>query len=366
MGTVFRKAWTAPLPPNAEIVVLRGKRMARYRIRSGKVRTAEVFTAADGRERIRGETRSYIAKFRDAAGYWVERPTGCTDETAARAVLAQLVRRAELIRAGVITPEEDAASRHGAESIETNLDAWRDHLRLKGSTEHWYVQARRRVARVATDRGVKRLRDFTAATVERWLREQADTGMSAGTRNGYRQACVTFINWCVRAGRLTHNPLLAVAVADQRADTRRQRRALTEEELARLLDAAQRRPLARSRVPHIVLNARDEKNRRGSEIPLRADLAADIRAWLADRLAWEQQAGRCGMMAFIAIRMLVADHSTISASDAVAGTKPGHQSDAGTAPRAKTSGAGDRTSLSAPCTHSAASERERPATTNQS
>ena len=70
------------------------------------------------------------------------------------------------------------------------------------------------------------------------------TGMSAGTRNGYRQACVTFINWCVRAGRLTHNPLLAVAVADQRADTRRQRRALTEEELARLLDAAHRRPLS--------------------------------------------------------------------------------------------------------------------------
>ncbi len=355
MGTVFRKAWTAPLPPNAEIIVQRGKRMARYQLRNGKVRTAEVFTAADGRERIRGETKSYIAKFRDAAGYWVERPTGCTDETAARAVLAQLQRRAELVKAGVLTPEEDAASRHGAESIETNLDAWRDHLRLKGSTEHWYTQARRRVARVATDRGVKRLRDFTAATVERWLTDQTDQNMSAGTRNGYRQACVTFINWCVRAGRLTHNPLLAVAVADQRADTRRQRRALTEDELARLLDAAQRRPLADamtvrrgeakgqaqaklsaatrenllrigreraliyktlvltglrkgelasitvgqvdlggrdSRVPHIVLNARDEKNRRGSEIPLRADLAADIRAWLADRLALAQQAAR--------------------------------------------------------------------------
>ena len=355
MGTVFRKSWTAPLPPGAEIVEQRGKRIARYRIRSGKLRTAEVFTAADGRVRMRGTTKSYIAKFRDAAGYWIERPTGCSDETAARAVLAQLERRAELVKAGVLTPEEDAASRHGAESIETNLDAWRDHLRLKGSTEHWYTQARRRVARVATDRGVKRLRDFTAATVERWLTEQAEKGMSAGTRNGYRQACVTFINWCVRAGRLTHNPLLAVAVADQRADTRRQRRALTEEELARLLDAAQRRPLADAmtvrrgeargqaqaklsaatrehllrigreraliyktlvltglrkgelasitvgqvdlaggdcRVPHLLLNARDEKNRRGSEIPLRADLAADIRAWLADRLAWAQQAAR--------------------------------------------------------------------------
>ena len=43
-------------------------------------------------------------------------------------------------------------------------------------------------------------------------------------------------------------------------------------------------------VPHLLLHARDEKNRRGSEIPLRADLAADIRSWLADRLAWAQQA----------------------------------------------------------------------------
>ncbi|MCC6951380.1 MAG: site-specific integrase [Phycisphaerales bacterium] len=46
------------------------------------------------------------------------------------------------------------------------------------------------------------------------------------------------------------------------------------------------------RVPHLLLNARDEKNRRGSEIPLRADLAADIHSWLADRLARDQQAAR--------------------------------------------------------------------------
>ncbi|HRQ74691.1 MAG TPA: site-specific integrase [Phycisphaerales bacterium] len=352
MGTVFRKAWTAPLPPGAEIVEQRGKRVARWRLRNGKLRTAEVFEGKNGSLRIRGQTKSYIAKFRDAAGLWVEEATGCTDETAARAVLTRLQRRAELVRAGVLTPEEDAASKHGGESIETTLDAWRDHLRLKGSTEHWCTQVRRRVARVAGDRSVKRLRDFAAANVERWLAEQADAGMAAGTQNGYRQACVTFVNWCVRTQRLTHNPLLAVAVADQRADTRRKRRALTEDELARLLDAAQRRPLAdalmvrrgddegkplakvsdktrdrllwlgRERaliyktlvltglrkgelasitvgqvdlggaVPHLLLHARDEKNRRGSEIPLRADLAADIRAWLADCLTRAQQAAR--------------------------------------------------------------------------
>ena len=39
-----------------------------------------------------------------------------------------------------------------------------------------------------------------------------------------------------------------------------------------------------SAVPSIVLNAADEKNRQGSEIALRDDLAADLRDWLDDKL----------------------------------------------------------------------------------
>jgi integrase len=37
--------------------------------------------------------------------------------------------------------------------------------------------------------------------------------------------------------------------------------------------------------PHAVLHAADEKNRRGSNIPLREDLVADIRGWLDEKLA---------------------------------------------------------------------------------
>ena len=42
--------------------------------------------------------------------------------------------------------------------------------------------------------------------------------------------------------------------------------------------------------PFAELAAADEKNRQGSTIPLRADLADDIRRWLADRAAASQQA----------------------------------------------------------------------------
>jgi len=55
---------------------------------------------------------------------------------------------------------------------------------------------------------------------------------------------VVFANWCARTARLATNPITHVATADDRADQRRTRRALTDDELVRLLDAARRRPLA--------------------------------------------------------------------------------------------------------------------------
>jgi len=43
---------------------------------------------------------------------------------------------------------------------------------------------------------------------------------------------------------------------------------------------------------YLVLNAADEKNREGSTIPLRADLAADLRGWLADKATALQEAAK--------------------------------------------------------------------------
>jgi integrase len=37
-------------------------------------------------------------------------------------------------------------------------------------------------------------------------------------------------------------------------------------------------------VTYAILDAANEKNRQGSEIPLRADLAEDLRQWLAEKL----------------------------------------------------------------------------------
>jgi len=47
-----------------------------------------------------------------------------------------------------------------------------------------------------------------------------------------------------------------------------------------------------ARPPHIELLARDEKAGRGAKIPLRADLAADLREWLDEKLTAEQEKAR--------------------------------------------------------------------------
>jgi integrase len=89
--------------------------------------------------------------------------------------------------------------------------------------------------------------------VERWLVEQADAGLGASARNGYRESLVGFGNWCRRTKRLTTNPFADLPRADANSDRRHQRRALTEPELLRLLHVTRLRPLAelgRSKVAH--------------------------------------------------------------------------------------------------------------------
>jgi hypothetical protein len=62
--------------------------------------------------------------------------------------------------------------------------------------------------------------------------------MSARTRNAYRNALVSFCNWSGETDRLAANPFDTVPKANEKADPRRQRQAMTEEELSRLLPVA--------------------------------------------------------------------------------------------------------------------------------
>jgi integrase len=380
MGMVYRKSYTMPVPRGAEILEHNGQRIARWRLRNGQVRSGEVVDCKDGKLRVRGQSRSYIARYRDGRGEVVEVATNCKDVVAARAVLASLERRAELVRAGVMTPAEHDAASHADVPLAKHLDAYERHLKVKGCDARRILMLRRRIERLARECRFNKLNRMSGGPVERWLVERADEGMAAATRNSYREALICFANWCRRTHRLTVSPVENVPRADANVDRRHQRRALTEVELMRLLKSARLRPLAeygreitskdvdakrskksratwqrepltidnlddaveRARVAlkgnpdliarlertgreralmykalaltglrkgelasltvgqldfggplaYAVLNPADEKNRRGSNIPLRADLADELASWLAERLRDVQEQAR--------------------------------------------------------------------------
>jgi integrase len=213
---------------------------------------------------------------------------------------------------------------------------------------------RRHLGRLAEDCGFARLGDLRREALERWLADEARGDRSARSRNAHRTALVSFGNWCVAVDRLASNPFKGVPRANEAADPRRRRRAMTEDELARLLEVARARPLldamtvrrgerkgeayamvrdgVRARLealgleraliyktlvltglrknelasltvaqlrldaptPHLELDAADEKSREGNGVAIRPDLAADLRAWLEDRLASLQGRARSG------------------------------------------------------------------------
>src|SRR5258706_908604 len=338
MGTIFRPTVTKPLPPGA---VVTGD-TARWRSRFGDARSAPVRTTPRG-ICIVIESTKFLARYRDGQGVVQTVPTGCKDATAARAVLADLERRAELVKAGVITAAQDAISIHRRTTITAHVEAYLASLQAKSVTAQHLKNVRQQIAGVIEGCRFKTLADIKREPVERWLTGPANANRSARTRNCYLIALKSFLNWCVDTERLVANPVARVSRADEHADRRRQPRALTPDELVRLLDAARRRPLeealrfnrgwqkgqkgarlrpetrarfeligreraltykvlaltglrlgelASMRVcdavltgpkPHLILDARHEKNRQGSTIALRADLRDDLAAWIGGR-----------------------------------------------------------------------------------
>ena len=368
MGTVYKETYTKPLPIDAEVFTRKGERLARWHDKRDRKRTAKVTTTSAG-ERLLIEAGTYTAKYRDGSGIVRKVSTKCRTLDAAKAVLTELERRSELVKANVLTTEEDAIADHQNTLLGQHFSDYVAHLQAKSVSVGRIKTTRSRLDRIAGDCDFGRLTDLNVAALERWLVTRKGEGMSAAARNGFREAWVSFGNWCKQNRRLVDNPFAVVPKANEKADPRRKRRALTENELCRLLHVARVRPLAEygretvklspgqrndgrtrtkeplthdiiddaaerarnvlanrpdviTKLEHVgreraliykalvltglrkaelasltvgkldldgptayaTVEAADEKAGRGANVPLRADLADDLRQWLADRL----------------------------------------------------------------------------------
>jgi integrase len=270
MGSVFKPMVTRPLPAGAKLVTRAGKPVAVWVDDAGKKRTAAATGSRAKRPGIVERASTYTAKYRDADGVVRRVPTGCRTLDAARAVLAELEARAEKVKSGVLTQAESNVADHASSPVTEHTEAYIVHLARKRGRGAHRTTAKGHVENVERDLkaavaecGFKRLRDLNRDAVAAWvsrLLELPDEPVvdaagnvltprrpAARTINAKLGTLTSWGNWLVESGRLVVNPfdrLCKSAGVDESDDIRRKRRALTADELRRLLVVARLRPVA--------------------------------------------------------------------------------------------------------------------------
>ncbi len=225
--------------------------------------------------------------------------------------------RTKLVEIGLLAGEPAAASK----SLADHVADWKEALEAKANTADHVSMVTGRAKRVFNGCGFKFFSDIAATPVQTFLNTlrtgmDEKQGISAQTFNFHLAAAKQFCRWMVKHGRATSNPLDPLESLNVKVDRRRDRRALAVEELRDLLtttaagpervgmSGTERALLYRVAVetglrsnelrtlsvfsfdlnetaPTVTVAAGNSKNRREDTLPLRPELAVDLRAHLA-------------------------------------------------------------------------------------
>lgn len=263
--------------------------------------------------RKRGKTWYYRIYDANGAQHEVK---GCTDRRETERMAAAAEMEAAKVRAGMIDPKAIGFRDHEARPLAEHLADWHAYLIGKGSTPKHADLTRNRVARVIELAKARRISELTPSRVQAALKAIRDTGISLRSVHHYTRVTTGFSRWLWRDGRAREHTLAHLTPPNPDPDRRHERRALTPDEAAQLIQAAERGPVVfkltgpdraalyrlalgtgfraaelRSlrpeaidldgKPPTVAVNAAYSKRRRDDVQPIRPDLAEALRPWLA-------------------------------------------------------------------------------------
>ena len=292
MAWLIRPTKPVPIPSGADVFEIDGR--PHVRVCDGKKPAAYPLTR-DGLKYLR-PSKKWYGKYADGNGVTRTVPLSA-DKSAAKQLLAELVRKAERQRIGLFDPAED----HARRPLAAHLTDYAAFLESKGDTPDHVRQTTTRVTALLTGCGFAFPRDADPAKAAEWLnalrrdgrtvelpegetafapaRAAALLGVSpaavragvkrhglAATGNGkartlpratvetlalraargtgpqtvnhYLRAVRGFFRWLLKARRIGSNPRDTLTLLNAQSDVRRGRRELTAAELHRLFTAA--------------------------------------------------------------------------------------------------------------------------------
>lgn len=190
-----------------------------------------------GRDSRKRRAYWYIA-FSDHEGRRRTRK-GFTDKGATEQLAAKLEHEAMLRSRGLIDPQQERLASQKSSSLDGHLEAFEKSLDANTAKYNKLVVSR--VKKIIKGCNFATVADLQPEPVEAFLRGLKQTeNIGHRTYNHYLQAIDAFCNWMVSARRIPFKPLVGLERLNPDVDVRHPRRALTPEEVKRLVESARK------------------------------------------------------------------------------------------------------------------------------
>lgn len=164
---------------------------------------------------------------------------GFTDKWLTRQLAAKMEMESRQRRLGLIDVEQEVLAERKSSAVAKHLQDYDHSLRAKENTDKHVNLTLSRVRRIVNDCEFLILGDINADDVETCLEElREEDGIGYRTYNHYLQAIDAWCNWMVGRRRLDRNPIAGIPRLNPDLDIRHPRRALSTNEVARLLKSA--------------------------------------------------------------------------------------------------------------------------------
>jgi integrase len=242
------------------------------------------------------------------------------NKVAARQILAELVRKAELGRAGITDPFEA----HRKRPLTGHLADREEVLKARNNTADYVRLKLARARKIIDACRFTFISELSASRVEAALADmRREPRFGTQTSNHYLAAIKQFVRWLVKDRRTAENPLAHLEGGNVRPDRRHERRELSDAELVNLFQTAHSSGRVRKlkgpdremlylvsvytglraselasltptsfsledTPPTLTVEAAYSKHRREDVVPLHADLVRRLRPWLAGKPAGQR------------------------------------------------------------------------------
>ena len=200
----------------------------------GKKRTGKLSKTGN----VSVQVDTWTAKFRDENDKIRCVPTKTTIRSIAEGMLVQYEKEVARIKTGVITRDELNRAQFKQTPLDDLLEQFRTKMTADGSTAKHIKDVMRQISTLFAVCEIDSVTKIRRETVERWIANEVKSKIrSARTINTYIATVKSFVQYLTDTDVFPSHPLKSIRKLNEELDQRKIRRALTQEEIDRLLSA---------------------------------------------------------------------------------------------------------------------------------